>query len=592
MSSSSCLPGVRPTSRNRSVPSTERPGTVRWLAGGAPDSCTMTTGDATTVSGRYGAADDALAVMDREGRDTVRTPAVAARRSPVLPVEWIALVVALSLRVPFLHAPAAPDEAGFLQVAGQWSPGGGSLYGRYWVDRPPLLIGIYQLAAAAGGIVPLRLLGCAAVAVTVLACAATARMVGGRPAARWSAVIAAALLVAPQLGAQEVNGELLAAPFVALGVWALVGVVGAPRTAAAAWRAAAAGLAATSAVLVKQNIVDVFVFAAVLSAVLAVHAGVPGGRSPVRTAAVAGGFTVGAATAATIVGGWAVLHGTSLADTWQAMYAFRVQAAHVVAEGGGGTYAEVRALALGVEWVRSGLVLITVAVVASVRRWHREPVMVALVATMAFDLASAALGGGYWRHYLVQLVVPAAVAVGVLSGRADRVARVATLAAAGLTALAALGATLVVPPTPTAATVGAAVARAGEPGDTLTTLYGDPRVNLAAGMSSPYANLWSLPIRTRDPHLTDLHTVLAGSRRPTWLVVLRQVSSWGLDTSRVARLVGTQYHPVADCGGVRIYLRQRVSRPTPTCTSATSAVTATRWGPPTTLRRPDTAGRR
>ena len=340
--------------------------------------------------------------MDREGGTPSVRPAVAARRSPVLPVEWIALVVALSLRVPFLHAPAAPDEAGFLQVAGQWSPGGGSLYGRYWVDRPPLLIGMHQLAAAAGGIVPLRLLGCAAVAVTVLACAATARMVGGRPspgrcrhrsgAARGSA-------------SWRPGGRRRAARRAVRGPRGLgaVGVVGAPRTAAAAWRAAAAGLAATSAVLVKQNIVDVFVFAAVLSAVLAVHAGVPGGRSPVRTAAVAGGFTVGAATAATIVGGWAVLHGTSLADTWQAMYAFRVQAAHVVAEGGGGTYAEVRALALGVEWVRSGLVLITVAVVASVRRWHREPVMVALVATMAFDLASAALGGGYWRHYLVQL---------------------------------------------------------------------------------------------------------------------------------------------------------------------------------------------
>src|SRR6478735_10930432 len=137
----------------------------------------MTTGDMIAVSGSIGAVAGALPVMDRDGQDTARTPAVAARRFPVLPVEWIALVVALALRVPFLHAPAAPDEAGFLQVAGQWSPGGGSLYGRYWVDRPPLLIGIYQLAAAAGGVVPLRLLGCAAVAVTVLACAATARMV-------------------------------------------------------------------------------------------------------------------------------------------------------------------------------------------------------------------------------------------------------------------------------------------------------------------------------------------------------------------------------------------------------------------------------
>ena len=151
------------------------------------------------------------------------------------------------LRAPYLTAPAGSDEAGYLQVARQWSPGGGSLYGHYWVDRPPLLITIYQLAASTRGLVALRVIGCAAVAVTVLAVARVAGDVGGPRASRWAAVVAAALLVAPQLAAQEVDGELLAAHFIAVGVLALVGLTRAPGRRAALWRAAGAWAASSAA---------------------------------------------------------------------------------------------------------------------------------------------------------------------------------------------------------------------------------------------------------------------------------------------------------------------------------------------------------
>ena len=62
----------------------------------------------------------------------------------------------------------SPDEAGFLSVGAQWQPGGTSLYGDYWVDRPPLLITIFRLAAELGGLVPLRLVGCLATLLAVL----------------------------------------------------------------------------------------------------------------------------------------------------------------------------------------------------------------------------------------------------------------------------------------------------------------------------------------------------------------------------------------------------------------------------------------
>src|SRR3982750_230264 len=50
--------------------------------------------------------------------------------------------------LPFVGRPLSPDEAGFLIVGGQWGEGS-SLYGDFWVDRPPVLVAIFEAAAAA-----------------------------------------------------------------------------------------------------------------------------------------------------------------------------------------------------------------------------------------------------------------------------------------------------------------------------------------------------------------------------------------------------------------------------------------------------------
>ena len=60
--------------------------------------------------------------------------------------------------LPFVGRSLSPDEAGYLIVGGQWTDGS-SLYGDYWVDRPPALIAIFEAADALGGAVPLRLIG-------------------------------------------------------------------------------------------------------------------------------------------------------------------------------------------------------------------------------------------------------------------------------------------------------------------------------------------------------------------------------------------------------------------------------------------------
>ena len=71
-------------------------------------------------------------------------PGEAARvRSPW---PWVAALAAAAVLcwLPFLGRTPSPDEGGLLTVAGQWAPGS-SLYGDYWVDRPPLLIGLFAL---------------------------------------------------------------------------------------------------------------------------------------------------------------------------------------------------------------------------------------------------------------------------------------------------------------------------------------------------------------------------------------------------------------------------------------------------------------
>ena len=252
----------------------------------------------------------------------VRRPMPRVRRTGELvgPVAWIALA-ALVLRLPFLGAPVSPDEGGFLEVAGHWHAGGGALYGPYWVDRPPLLIAIYRLADLLGGITALRLIGGVAVAVTVLAVGHTLTRVAGRRAGTWAALMAAALLVTPPGGGVIINGELLASPFLAIGIACAVRAADDDRRAHVA--ALLAGVFAAAAVLVKQNMVDVAVFAVVfgVGSVLA-HRATWGLLARRAGLALVGGASM---LGTTLFLAW--LAGTSPGGVYQAMYPFRLQVA-------------------------------------------------------------------------------------------------------------------------------------------------------------------------------------------------------------------------------------------------------------------------
>jgi len=421
-----------------------------------------------------------------------------------------------------------------------------------------MLIALFELADASGGLVALRLLGCLAVTAVVLLSARTSCLLGGRRAGRWSALVAGALLFSPLVGAQEVNGELLSAPIVALGILATVQATRLPSGRSRTTCSLLAGAAAVAAVLVKQNMADVVVFGSVFLTALVLTRRL-GTRGPLRIAA---GAALGGLAAAAVTAMWTVAHGTSLIGVFDATYPFRLQAAQVVATEGA-HYASMRLSDIAGSWLLSGLALLTLALVVSALGGRlRDPALTALTATALYDTFSVGLGGGYWPHYLVEMVVPLAIGTGLLVARRGQAHRLAAIAATGLSVVAALHAPAH-PPDPTGEQLGAAIGRVAHTGDTLTTLYGQPQANLVSGLPSPYEHLWSLPIRTLDPQLTGLDAVLGGPKAPTWLIVTRQVTSWGLNSTVTQALITSRYHPVGQLGGQTVYLLDTADRAAP-----------------------------
>lgn len=478
---------------------------------------------------------------------------LTVRAVPVVPA---AVVAVLALRLPLVARPASSDEGGFLVLAPQWSAGGSSLYGDYWVDRPPLLVAIYQLAAAAGGLIALRIIGTLAAAATVVLMAGTARRAFGAQAAGWTALVAAALLVSPLFGSEAVNGELLAAPFIALGIRLAVEAVAAPRFGQAC--AAGVGVAAVLALLVKQNMADTVVFAAVCWAV-AWWAGTIPGRVLAKLASSA---VAGAVVGYAVVMAWAALHGTSALEVFEATYLFRIDAGQVLIESADHITRE-RLGRLGLAALASGAVGVVLAYAALVPHRRRDPVVWATTATAGFATVSILAGGNYWLHYLVEAVPAVALAAGALSAVGTRTSArltVGTSVFVALSAAVALGVLVAVPEPAPGAVIGRTLSTAAQPGDTVLSAFGDPDIVLASGMSSPYPYLWSLPSRTLDPELRHLRRVLAGPEAPTWVVVISEDASRRLGANGLRSTLEARYRLVGEVCGRSIHLQRGLVR--------------------------------
>ncbi len=455
-------------------------------------------------------------------------------------------LLAGSAWVPFIAGPLSPDEGGFLLVASQWRPGP-SLYGHYWVDRPPLLVGLFDLAGHLGGAVGLRLIGIAAVLCSVVLASLLAGSVAGLRAVT-PTVVAAVFLSTPLFGTTQVDGELLAVPFVLAGALALTRAWQASGSRAVAW-AGVAGLAGMAAALVKQNVIDVFVVAAVL--VLATGralglrrvVGLTGGVAAGALAALAGALVVAAA------------RGTEPSGLWDALVVFRAHAATVIQTSASDSTSARFAIVLESALLSGAPVL--VAVLALRLRGPSRPgafpdLRAPAVVLLVWEMTAVAAGGSYWLHYLIGLVPGMVLLAVAATQRHPRLLR-STTAALAVTAVSCVAAVAVSALTLPAHTDDVAVAAYlrshGSRRDTVVVGFGHPDIVYDSGLRSPYEQLWSLPVRVRDSSLTGLTRVLRGRRAPTWVVVSgTSLATWGVDADTAQRALDGRYRPVTTVG--------------------------------------------
>lgn len=498
---------------------------------------------------------------------------------------WGLLFAALATTavwLPFLHRPLTSDESGFVLLAQHWSPGR-SLYGDYWVDRPPLLLWLFDLAShlaptsatAVGVIAPgVKLLGALASGTSVLLVGVLGRQVG--PGSRWACrtvvVLAGALLSSPLFGMPETDGEVLAVPFVLLGLVCLVAAMRQRWGRRVIVLAVGAGASAAAAALVKQNVIDVFVFAVVL--------GVLSRGRVSRLRARVAAFTAGAAgmLGAALAGAWA--QGTSAADLWDAIVIFRLQALEVIGSSASEATQQ-RMTELVVAFLTSGaapvLVVAAAAVLARMVR-ARRPVTPAsahpaalnpvessevlawpAVALVGWELCGVVVGGSYWLHYLTGLV-PGLVLLVAITRPGPWSRRVLTVAVA-YTAAASLAVWVHHVATPVVASPDAQVMsylrEHAQPSDGVVVGFGHPDIVVGSGLQSPYEHLWSLPVRVRDAHLAELQGVLTGPSAPRWLVVAGDsLETWGVDADRAQQYLERHYVEQVSYGDWHIWRRQ------------------------------------
>lgn len=472
------------------------------------------------------------------------------------------VVAALAVRLPTLGSPVGSDEGGLLLVGESWARGGDSLYGPYWVDRPPLLVMVHELAAHTGGAVSLRLVGALAAVATVVAAWAVGRAVAGAVGARWSAVTATAVVSAPGIGWPHVSSELLAVPCV-IGAVGLVLHAVDDHAGHRVRLAALAGALAACAPLLKQNLVDGVLAIAVilLTSVLRGHSS---GRRALGLSLAA---LAGAALTAAVVVAWSAFRETYPDELWHALVPFRAEATTVISEHATDATADrLRVLTL-ICVVGGPLGIALLAVRSALRTW--SPSALTAVVLLAWATVSMIAGGSYWLHYLVQLApglslaVAAAIATDLLGRRAARAVSGYALVVALVGAVVFSVVTARTPHTDREA-VGRWLDRATLPGDTAVVTWGQPSILYEADVRSPYEQLWSLPVRVRDPQLTRFVRVLEGAGAPDWVVTRgRSTDSWGIEASAADDALAARYDVVANLRGYRVHLLKGAERPVP-----------------------------
>jgi hypothetical protein len=457
------------------------------------------------------------------------------------------LLLALLLRLPFLGTALGLDEGGVAFIARNWPSGHGSLYGSYWLDRPPLLVGLYKLAVL-GGDRGVRVLGAVAALALVAAIALLAREVAGQRAGLIAGLLAALLSGSVAIASVYTPAELLAAVPSTLSVLCLL-LAHRRRGARFVF---VAGLLAVAALLIKQSFLD----AGLAGLVFVLASGLADRSVRVRwPLAYAAGVAI--PVAALLV--WQVAARLPDGGFVYALVGFRIDALHTLS---GSNYPlHVRLRSLEAPFIGSGLVLVAGLAGFGLTRLRGDRVLLATFVAWLVGASVGVLGGGsYWPHYLIELVPVSCVAAAAGIAGSRRVTRIVAVGAcAVVSGVAAVGGIVYVaahPPHREAMAVARYVRTHARPGDTQYVMYAQADVPYYIGLPSPYPYAWSLMVRAKPGAIPQLRRLLASAQRPTWLVRWQTAGHWGLDPGgRTKRLIARDYRLAATVRGYRIYER-------------------------------------
>jgi Dolichyl-phosphate-mannose-protein mannosyltransferase len=486
-------------------------------------------------------------LLDRPATAPARTVPRVGERARTAIVLVVALLGSLWLRLLYLHTPLGIDEGGVAFIARAWGTGHGSLYGAYWLDRPPLLVALYKVAVL-GGPTGIRVLGALAAVALVGTTSAVAYGIAGHRAARLAALLSAVLAGSVALLAVFTPAELLAAVPAAGSIGCLVAT---HRRREARWLVGA-GLLAVSAVLIKQSFLD----AGFAGLVFLLASSVRDRRPHLRRATA---YLAGALIPLAFVGVWLAVAHLSPGSLAYALFGFRLEALHTLSS----LPLQVRARNLIQPGESSGLFFALLAGLGAFWILRRDGVLAATLAAWVVAGAAGVLGGGtYWAHYLIQLIAPASVlaatALARVPGRSVLVAALAATAIAGTVRgvpqvqghQAHLG----------VLSTARYLRTHARPGDTQYVMWARANVAYYSGLPSPYPYAWSLLVRAHPGASARLLRLLRSPQRPTWIVGWQPPDAWQLDPNgAIAAALHRHYRVVAHRHGHPIYHRRSSS---------------------------------
>lgn len=490
---------------------------------------------------------------------TPAKPAVGTAGRFLVP---LCVLVAL-VRLTYVVRPLRNDEGGYLLSAREWHTGGEFMYGDFFVDRPPLLMLLFRIASLTEWDQAVRALVIPFVLAAVVAGWRAGVLLAGPAGGRWAAVAAAGLLCSPGVGSEQADGELFGAVFVLIAIALALSAWHAATGRSQALWAAAAGVVAACAPLVKQSLAE----GLLVLAGLVVLGWWGGGAARSRARLVAAAGLLGALVPCAVVVLWLLAAGIAPADAWHDLVGSRGVAFDALWSTGpdDNVHRIGQLLVLGTV---TGLLPVVVVWFAGRRSAQRSSPGSALITLLlVFGLVGVASGGAYWPPYLLQLAPAAVLAVGALAPSASvpgawmrgvgrMVAAVALLGAVGSNVVYAA-----VPSAWSSQRTGEWLAGSKAAGDTGLVVYGLPAILETADMTSPYPHLWSAALRTVDPEQTRLRATLEGRAAPEWIVQINGFDAWGIDDgNRLRDLVGQRYRVVTEICGYPVWLRKDLSR--------------------------------